>query len=176
MLQNYFSKTKFSVSCNWAHLGMKKNGRSEFILMCLGCLRHIWLFQRILINLTQSLGRIEGSKRQGWKKSADNVEEIFLNKGSWVAARPARSRGERVETQEKKVRVTQVIRPQGPRERAVSKREIVFFQQGSAGGLRLPESIFYPLPIPFALLLNSLRTRVDNIHTTLHYVVISSLL
>lgn len=173
MLQNYFSKTKFSVSCNWAHLGMKKNGWSEFTLMYLGCLRHIWLFQRILINLTQSLGRIGGSQTQGWKKSADDVEEIFLSKGS--AAQPARSCWEGGDTEEKKVRVTQVSRPQGPRERAVSKREIVF-QRGSTGGLRLPESIFYPLPIPFALLLNSLRTRVDNIHTTLHYVVISLLL
>lgn len=145
--------------------------------MCLGCLRHIWLFQRILINLTQSLGSTGGSKRQGWKKKCrqcgGNIFEQRKLGRSTACPLVLREGGD---TEEKKVRVTQVIRPQGPRERAVSKRDILFFQRGSAGGLRLPESIFYPLPIPFALLLNSLRTRVDNIHTTLHYVVISSLL
>lgn len=145
-------KMKFSVSPNWSHLGMGKNGWSEFTFVSLCCLRSIWLLKRVFIHLTQSLiGRIWGSKRQEWKRHSQGGGNSFEQRkpvSSMAVPLGLRVRGE---TEGNEVRVAQAIRPRGPWERAASKRERVFFQQGSAQVVPLPQSIFYPLPIPFAL-------------------------
>lgn len=173
MLQNYFSKMKFWVPpSNWSHLGMRKNGWSEFTLMCLCCIRRIWLFKKILINLTWSLvGTIWGSIRQEWQKGQTMWGKIFLSIRSWLAAWPAHSCWEWVE----KKRLGW-FRPSGRRTtwKDCFQTRSYLLPTRVCSGSTSPTEHFLPSPNPFSLFLNSLRTPVYNIYTNLNYIIISS--
>lgn len=122
--------------------GLRKKGLGKFTLMCLCCIWSIWLFKRILINLTQSLvEKIWGGIRQKWKKCRQCRGKYFLSNGSWLAAWPGHSCWEWVEREKKGG--PGGCRPlgRGTMWEGCFQTGDSYFQQGSAHILTLPQSI-----------------------------------